>query len=338
MQLKYKKIFITGCCGFIGYHVTQKFLSKGFVVVGIDSINSYYDVKLKKNRLKILKENKKFKFYKGSISNKKFVFNIFKRDKFHYVLSLAAQAGVRFSIENPYTYIENNIDGFLNILEMSKVYKIKHLVYASSSSVYGLNSSKKSFSTSHSASHPLAIYGVTKRTNELMAHSYSYLFKLPTTGLRYFTVYGPWGRPDMALFKFVSAILDNKKIKLFNNGNHIRDFTYIDDVVEMTYRAVLKIPKGSKKINEKSSTAPWKIYNICSSKPIHLKKFVQIISKTLNKKVKISNLRMQRGDVFKTHGNNTDTLKELKYSPKFNINKGISNFIDWYLNYYKVNK
>ena len=238
-----KKILITGCAGFIGYHCVKKFLNKKFQVVGIDSLNNYYVVRLKKNRLKNI-NNKKFIFYKNSLNNKNFLNKLFKKHKFDYVLNLAAQAGVRYSIENPYAYVQNNIVEFLNLIEISKEYKIKHFVYASSSSVYGLNSNKKAFSTKDPASHPLAVYGATKRSNELLAHSYSYLFNLPTTGLRYFTVYGPWGRPDMALFKFVSNIIKGKKIELFNHGNHTRDFTYIDDVVEMTYRAVLKKAKS----------------------------------------------------------------------------------------------
>ena len=331
MLLKRKSILITGCCGFIGYHAAKKFLSKKFKVLGIDNLNNYYDIKLKKNRLKNLLIFNNFKFKKGNIANKKFLNKIFKENKFTYVLSLAAQAGVRYSINNPDTYLDNNINGFLNVLKNCKEYDVKHLVYASSSSVYGLNSTKKPFSTNDPASHPLAIYGVTKRTNELMAHSYSYLYNLPTTGLRYFTVYGPWGRPDMALFKFVSSILKNKRIELFNNGNHVRDFTYIDDAVELTYRSVIKIPN--------SSTAPWKIYNICSSRPVHLKRFIQVICKKLNKeKVLFKNIKMQQGDVIKTHGSNKVTIKDLRYKPRFNITNGIENFVKWYLEYFKIKK
>ena len=332
-----KKILITGCAGFIGYHCTKKFLSKQFQVIGIDNLNDYYDVNLKKNRLKNI-SSKKFIFYKKSLGDKNFLKKLFKKYKFDYVLNLAAQAGVRYSIQNPHTYVQNNIVEFLNLIEISKEYRIKHFVYASSSSVYGLNSNKKIFSTRDPASHPLAVYGASKRSNELLAHSYSYLFNLPTSGLRFFTVYGPWGRPDMALFKFVSSIINNKRIELFNYGNHTRDFTYIDDVVEMTYRAVLKKAKASSKISEMSSKAPWKIYNICSSKPIHLRKFVKIISRNLNKDVKIKNLKMQRGDVEKTFGSNRDTIKQLKYTPKFNINYGIEKFISWYINYLKIKK
>lgn len=329
-----KKILITGCAGFIGYHCSMKFLSKNFFVVGMDTLNNYYDVNLKKLRLKNI-QNKNFIFYRQSIGNKLFLNGIFKRYKFDYVLNLAAQAGVRYSIINPDTYIKNNLVDFTNLIEISKDYKVKHFVYASSSSVYGLNSNKKPFSVLDPASHPLAVYGATKRSNELIAHAYSYLFNLPTTGLRYFTVYGPWGRPDMALFKFVNNIFKGRKIELFNNGNHTRDFTYIDDVVELTYRAIVKTSKFRKNINEMSSSAPWKLYNICSSKPIHLKKFVNLISKNLNKKVKVKNLKMQKGDVEKTHGSNLITIKDLKYNPKFSIEKGINNFIKWFKEYNK---
>ncbi len=332
-----KKILITGCAGFIGYHCAIKFLKKKFFVVGLDNLNNYYSVKLKRDRLKNIK-NKNFIFYKKSLNNKIFLEKLFKKYNFTYVLNLAAQAGVRYSIQNPHTYIENNINGFVNLIELSKKNNINHFVYASSSSVYGMNDSKKPFSVKKSANHPLAVYGASKRANELLAHSYSYLFRLPTTGLRYFTVYGPWGRPDMALYKFVSNILRSKKIELFNYGNHIRDFTYVDDVVELTYRAVLKIPKSSKYINEMSSKAPWRIYNICSSKPVHLKKFVKEISNNINKKISVKNLVMQKGDVEKTHGDNKITIKELNYRPKYTIKKGIQNFVTWYTNYHKIKK
>ncbi len=332
-----KKILITGCAGFIGYHCSKKFLNKNFFVVGIDNLNNYYDINLKKNRLKNI-DSKNFVFFKKSLKNKNFLKKLFSKYKFDYVLNLAAQAGVRYSIENPHTYIENNILDFVNLIEISKEFAVKHFVYASSSSVYGLNSNSRPFSTSDPASHPLAVYGASKRSNELIAHSYSYLFNMPTTGLRYFTVYGPWGRPDMALFKFVSKIINNQKIELFNHGNHTRDFTYIDDVVELTYRAVLKKAKKSSKISEMSSKAPWKIYNICSSKPIHLRKFVKVISEELNKKIFIKNLKMQKGDVEKTFGNNRISIKELKYTPKYSIKSGISKFIKWYTTYMKKKK
>ena len=326
-----KKILVTGCAGFIGYHVTKKLIKLNYKVIGVDNINNYYNTKIKLDRISDI-GRKNFKFYKISITNKKKLENIFKKHKIHKIINLAAQAGVRFSIENPYNYIDNNIVGFLNILEFSKKFKVKHLVYASSSSVYGMNN-KKTFSIKDPASHPLAIYGVTKRSNELMAHTYSHLYNIPTTGLRYFTVYGPWGRPDMALFKFTKNISNNKPIDLFNSGDHVRDFTYIDDVVELTIRALKKIPKKKTSLSENTSIAPWTIYNICGSRPIHLKKFVALISKELGKKAIIKNLKMQKGDVKTTNGNNLVTIKALRYKPKTNVENGIKKFIEWYKKY-----
>ena len=298
--------------GFIGFNVAKKLLNLNYIIVGIDNINNYYDPKLKKARLKNL-YNKNFTFYKLDIRSKKLLEKIFKKHNPDFVLNLAAQAGVRYSIEKPKTYLENNVNGFLNVLELSVKYKIKHLVYASSSSVYGLNNNFP-FSTINVADHPLAMYAVTKRTNELMAHCYSYLYKLPTTGLRYFTVYGPWGRPDMALFKFVKLGLQ-KTIPLFNYGNHVRDFTYIDDVVEFTRRAIFKIP-NNKKLSNYSSRVKWIIYNVCSSKPVKLKNFIQEIEKNIKTKIKYNNLKLQSGDVIKTHGSNRITINNLRYVPK----------------------
>ena len=327
-----EKILVTGVAGFIGYNVTKNLIKDGYKVIGLDNINSYYDIKIKKDRLKNLK-NKKFKFYKTDIRNKKRLELIYKKYKPNFVLNLSAQAGVRYSIEKPKTYLENNIDGFLNILDLSVKFKVKHLVYASSSSVYGLNNNFP-FSTQNVADHPLAMYAVSKRTNEMMAHTYSYLYDLPTTGLRYFTVYGPWGRPDMALFKFVKLGLQKKKIPLFNSGNHVRDFTYIDDVVELTKRAIFKIPKKGK-ISNHTSTARWCIYNICSSKPVRLKNFIFEIEKNIKTKIRYNNLKLQSGDVIKTHGSNKITIKNLKYKPKINYKIGIKKFVEWYMWYYK---
>ena len=327
-----KKILITGVAGFIGFNLAKKLISLNHKIIGIDNINNYYDPKIKKDRLKNLK-NKNFFFFKSDIKNKKTLEKIFKKHKPNFIVNLAAQAGVRYSIENPKTYLENNIDGFLNILDLSVKYNIKHLVYASSSSVYGLNDDFP-FSEKKIADHPLAMYAVSKRTNELMAHSYSYLYNLPTTGLRYFTVYGPWGRPDMALFKFAKLGLQKKAIPLFNSGNHIRDFTYIDDVVELTRRAIFKIPNNEKKITNYSSKIRWRIFNICSSKPVKLKKFIQEIEKNIDTKIKFNNLKLQSGDVVKTHGSNKMTISKLKYRPKINYKTGIKRFIQWYKDYY----
>ena len=237
-----KNILVTGAAGFIGFHYSKFLLEKNYTVIGIDNLNKYYDKKIKLNRIKILNKFKKFKFFKNDILNFKFLKKLMKNSNISIIVHLAAQAGVRFSISNPESYISNNIKGFLNILELSKLFRIKHLVYASSSSIYGLNR-KIPFNVKHGASHPISIYAASKRSNELMAHVYSNLYNLPTSGLRFFTVYGPWGRPDMSLFKFIDLGTKNKKIQLFNYGNHVRDFTYIDDAVEIVYRVMKKIPK-----------------------------------------------------------------------------------------------
>jgi UDP-glucuronate 4-epimerase len=326
------KILITGVAGFIGFNVARKLLNLNYKIIGIDNLNNYYNPQIKKDRLKNL-PHKNFIFYKSDIRSKKLLEKIFKKHKPEFVLNLAAQAGVRYSIKKPKTYLENNIDGFLNILDLSVKYSIKHLVYASSSSVYGLNNNFP-LSTNNIADHPLAMYAVSKRTNELMAHAYSYLYNLPTTGLRYFTVYGPWGRPDMALFKFVKLGLQKKTIPLFNYGNHIRDFTYIDDAVEFTKKAIFKIPDNRKKITNYSSKAKWLIYNVCSSKPVKLKKFIEEIEKNIKTKIKFKNLKLQSGDVIKTHGSNKITVNNLKYVPKINYKIGIKRFVEWYREYY----
>lgn len=328
-----EKILITGVAGFIGFSLARKLLNLNHKIIGIDNLNNYYDPKIKKDRLKNIKCNN-FIFFKTDIRNKNTLEKIFKKYKPKFIINLAAQAGVRYSIENPKTYLENNVDGFLNILDLSVKYKIKHLVYASSSSVYGLNNDFP-FSEKKVADHPLAMYAVSKRTNELMAHSYSNLYDLPTTGLRYFTVYGPWGRPDMALFKFVKLGLQKKAIPLFNFGNHIRDFTYIDDVVELTRRAIFKIPSQNNKISNYTSKVRWKIFNICSSKPVKLKKFILEIEKNIGTKIKFNNLKLQSGDVVKTHGSNKITISNLKYAPKMNYKTGIKRFVAWYKGYYK---
>lgn len=331
-----KTILITGAGGFIGFHLSKYLLNKKYNIVGLDNLNNYYDKKIKINRLNILKGFKNFRFLKIDIINLNRLKNAFKKYKFEKVIHLAAQAGVRFSISNPDSYIQNNIQGFQNILELSRLYKIKHLVYASSSSVYGLNK-KTPFSEKNSASHPISTYAASKRSNELMAHVYSNLYNLPTTGLRFFTVYGPFGRPDMSLFKFVNLTLKNKKIDLFNKGNHTRDFTYIDDITEVIFRAMNKIPKSNNKakVTEYRSTAPWRIYNISSSNPSKLKEYISEIEKNLKKKFKFKNLPLQKGDVKKTSGSMNLTIKKFHYKPKYSLKYGINEFIKWYKTYYK---
>ena len=321
------KILITGCAGFIGFHLAEKLLTNNkFRVYGIDNLNTYYDVKLKQDRLKILKKNINFNFKKLDISNFVKLSKNFKENKYDYVINLAAQAGVRYSITNPDTYFENNISGFYNILEVSKKIKIKHLIFASTSSVYGEQSKwplKENFNTDK----PLSFYAATKKINEVMAYSYSNIYKLPCTGLRFFTVYGPYGRPDMALFKFVKNINSAKRIKLYNSGNHYRDFTYVDDIVESIIRLIKKPSKEK---------IPYEIFNIGGSKPHHLKKtFLRYIEKILSKKAKINNLPMQMGDIFKTHADTKKLQNKINYKPKTNLKNGINNFIMWYKIYFK---
>ena len=331
------RILVTGCVGFIGYNIIKKLIDKNNTVIGIDMINNYYDVNLKKKRLKqinLSRNKKNFSFYKFDISDIKKLNTIFLKHKIDIVVNLAAQAGVRDSITNPDIYLRYNINGFLNILELSKKYKVKHLVYASTSSVYGLNT-KLPFKESDPTSHPMQFYAVTKKTNEIMAHAWSHLFNLPTTGLRFFTVYGPWGRPDMALYDFVDKIYNGKKINLYNKGNHIRDFTYVSDIVDGIILAISKIPKKSisKNFKEDSSTAPYQIFNLGSGQKVKLKTFLRIIEKNLNKKAKVNYLGMQPGDVHATIADIRSPNKLIKYKPKVKVKEGIAKFVEWYLDY-----
>ena len=328
------KILITGAAGFIGFHVSKTLLEKGFRVYGIDNINNYYDTQIKKDRLKILKSYDDFYFKKINLGKGKSLDNFFKLIKPTEVINLAAQAGVRYSFINPEAYIESNLDGFFNVLNCCKKYKIKHLIYASSSSVYGLNKDYP-FSELSNVDHPVSLYAASKKSNELLAHSYSHLFGLPTTGLRFFTVYGPWGRPDMSLFIFVKNILENKKINIFGNGKMLRDFTYIDDIVDSIVRLVLKPPKKSKSINPSSSSAPWRIFNIGNNSPITLLEYIKIIEKILNKKAKKKYFPMQPGDVRATAANTDLLYKYIGFKPSTDLEEGINKFIKWYKEYYK---
>ena len=334
------KILLTGSAGFIGSTLSKKLLDRGDEITGIDNHNDYYDPKIKDDRVERLKKYSNYQHYKTDINDNDKLNKIFKTNKFQKVVNLAAQAGVRYSIENPLAYINSNIVGFAHILENCRYNKIEHLVYASTSSVYGANT-KMPFSEHDSVNHPLSVYAATKKSNELMAHTYSYLYQLPTTGLRFFTVYGPWGRPDMALFKFTKAILDEKPIDVFNNGNHTRDFTYIDDIVEGIVKTLDNPTTGNKNWNSKNpdpatSIAPWQIFNIGNNQPVQLMDYIRALEKTLGKKAKVNFLPLQPGDVQDTYAN-VDNLKEkFNYKPSTSVINGVTNFIKWYKDYYQA--
>ncbi len=329
-------ILVTGSAGFIGYHLTRRLCSEGFNVTGVDNINEYYDPSLKQARLSQLQGLDNFKFLKIDICNSKDLFKVFEEGHFQRVIHLAAQAGVRYSLESPHTYIQSNIEGFLNILEASKVYKIEHLIYASSSSVYGLNN-KFPFSSKHSTDHPASLYAATKKSNEMMAHSYSHLFGIPTTGLRFFTVYGPWGRPDMALFIFTDSILKGKEISVNNNGNMKRDFTYIDDIVEgiCLIQDIPPVTKESESIlMSDQSSAPYTLFNIGAGSPVGLMEFIKIIEDNLDIKAKINFQTMQPGDVESTHADISELFKKTGYTPQYSLASGVKEFVSWFRDYY----
>jgi UDP-glucuronate 4-epimerase len=345
------KILVTGAAGFIGYHLVNKLTSEGYKVVGIDNLNQYYDVSLKYARLReagiedvekssIIQSSTllNYKFVLLDLQDKDGIMTLFNNENFDYVINLAAQAGVRYSLENPYAYTESNLVGFLNILEASRIYKIKHLIYASSSSVYGLNSTLP-FSEDHPTEHPISLYAATKKANEMMAHSYSHLYRIPTTGLRFFTVYGPWGRPDMAMFLFTKAIKNGEAIKVFNNGEMLRDFTYIDDVVESISKLINKpaTPYPNWESNNPTtdmSSAPYRIYNIGNSNPIKLIDYIEALEGALGVKAIKHLLPMQPGDVLATHANTAKLIDEINYKPKTPVKEGVSKFVEWYIKYY----
>ena len=331
------KYLITGAAGFIGFHLSKRLLGQGNSVVGIDNLNEYYDVNLKKARLNELKDDPGFTFHKLDLVDRKGIEKLFSENNFDYVVNLAAQAGVRYSLENPHAYVDSNIVGFLNILEGCRHNDIKHLVFASSSSVYGANTMMP-FSVHHNVDHPVSLYAATKKSNELMAHSYASLYKLPCTGLRFFTVYGPLGRPDMALFLFTKAILENRPIDVFNLGKMKRDFTYIDDIVEGVIRVTDKIPEqdtgwNSDNPDPATSYAPYRIYNIGNNNPIELMKFIEVLEGCLGKKAEKNLLPMQPGDVHETCAD-VDDLINIGFKPSTPIEKGIKKFVEWYLSYY----
>lgn len=336
--MKRDKILVTGSSGFIGFHLVKKLCQLGYSVIGIDNHNDYYDVSLKEDRLSILKQYDNFSFYKFDISDKKLLHEVFINEKINIVINLAAQAGVRYSIINPDAYVQSNLIGFMNILEECRHNSIKHLIYASSSSVYGGNK-KIPFSTNDSVDHPVSLYAATKKSNELLAHSYSHLYNIPTTGLRFFTVYGPFGRPDMAYYSFTQKICNNETISIFNEGKMERDFTYIDDIVEAVIRLVPHPPcidKNWSGADTSSSFAPYKIYNIGNSQPESLMYFIEIIEKKLGKKAQKKYMGMQDGDVVRTYADTSDLEKTIDFKPRTSLEEGLEKFINWYIEYNNV--
>jgi UDP-glucuronate 4-epimerase len=335
-----KLILVTGAAGFIGFHLCNKLLQQGYTVVGLDNMNDYYDVRLKQSRLGILERHPSFTFKKVDLTNKKLLDTQFDEYNFPYVVNLAAQAGVRYSITNPYAYLNSNIVSFLNILEACRHHDVQHLIYASSSSVYGANT-KMPFSTHQNVDHPLSLYAATKKSNELMAHTYSALYNLPTTGLRFFTAYGPYGRPDMALFLFTKAILEGKPIDVYNNGKMKRDFTYVDDIVEAVTRLVPMVATPNKEWSgdhpdPATSFAPYRIFNVGNNKAVELTRFIEVIEDNLGKKA-IKNLApLHDGDVPETFADVEDLMEVVDFKPSTSIEAGIKKFVDWYKNYYEV--
>ena len=332
------KILVTGAAGFIGSHTAHKLLARGYEVVGLDNLNEYYDVSLKQARLERLTPQANFRFVRLDLADEGAMRELFAREKFPRVIHLAAQAGVRYSLQEPHTYIRSNVTGTLNVLEGCRHNGVEHLVYASTSSVYGANTNMP-FSVHKIADHPLSLYASTKRANELMAHNYSALFKLPTTGLRFFTVYGPWGRPDMALFMFTRNILEGKPIDVFNNGNHRRDFTYVEDIAEGVVRAAERIAQpdpgwDSNAPDPASSFAPFRIYNIGNNDPVELMRYIEVIEECLGRKAQKNFLPMQLGDVPDTFADIEDLVQEVGYRPATSVEVGVRKFVEWFCEYY----
>lgn len=334
------EILVTGVAGFIGFHLSKKLLQMGVEVIGIDNINDYYDVGLKQARLTQLKNYQNFQFYKLDVSDRTTIAELFTAHSPTKVIHLAAQAGVRYSITNPHTYVDTNLVGFINILEGCRHSQVKHLVFASSSSVYGANT-KRPFTVHDNVDHPISLYAATKKANELMAHSYSHLYNLPTTGLRFFTAYGPWGRPDMALFLFTQAILQDQPINVFNEGKMQRNFTYVDDIIEAVTRVVDKIPqptidKTNFTLDPSTSYAPYRIYNVGSAKSVKLNYFIEVLENYLGKKAKKNLLPLQPGDIPEADADVQDLEQEFGFKPSIPVEVGIPKFVDWYRSYYGV--
>jgi len=331
-------ILVTGPAGFIGFHLARRLLAEGRQVVGFDNVNDYYDVRLKRARLAILAESPAFSFVEADLADPSAINQVFKQHRFDIVINLAAQAGVRYSLENPRSYIDSNLVGFINVLEACRHHAVGHLIYASSSSVYGANT-RMPFSVSDNVDHPLSVYAATKKANELLAHSYSHLFRLPTTGLRFFTVYGPWGRPDMALFKFAKAILSGEPLDLFNRGDMRRDFTYVDDIIECLVRLIDRPAEfdpswSAASPSPASSNAPYRIYNIGNSEPVELRRVVALLEAELGKKALIRELGMQPGDVPATYADVEALERAVDYRPRVSIEAGIREFVRWYREYH----
>ena len=339
MTSEFKNILITGAAGFIGFHLAMRLLKEGFHVFGVDNLNDYYDVNLKKDRLRLLTEYSDFSFFQTDLSDLDGLTKIFSNQSIDAVVNLAAQAGVRYSLVNPHAYVESNLVGFVNILECCRHNHVRHLVFASSSSVYGANTNMP-FSVHDNVDHPVSLYAATKKSNELMAHTYSHLYNLPCTGLRFFTVYGPWGRPDMALFLFTKAILENKPIQVFNHGKMQRDFTYIDDIVEGVVRVINAVPVPNPKWSGDApdpgtSYKPYRIFNIGNNNPVELTRFIEAIEKALGKEAEKELMDIQPGDVAATYANIDDLYNAVGFRPETSIEEGIGKFIEWYREYYK---
>ncbi|MFI3272365.1 MAG: NAD-dependent epimerase [Pseudomonadota bacterium] len=333
-------VLITGGAGFIGFHLAQRLMTEGHTVVAIDNMNDYYDVQLKRDRMAQFSGREAFRFVEMDLADDVAMDALFAKEGFSHVVSLGGQAGVRYSIQNPRSYVQANLVGFGNVLEGCRHNGVKHLLYASSSSVYGMNTAMP-FSTHEAVNHPVSLYAASKKANELMAHSYSHLYNLPTTGLRFFTVYGPWGRPDMAYFLFAKAILAGEPINVFNNGKMRRDFTYIDDIIEGVYRVMLRTPEGnpdwnSDKPDPASSTAPYRVYNIGNNNTVELGHFIEVIEDCLGKKAVKNMMPMQDGDVAATYANVDDLIRDTGFKPSTTVEEGIARFVDWYRDYYKV--
>ncbi|WP_214858366.1 NAD-dependent epimerase [Exiguobacterium sp. s191] len=333
-------ILITGAAGFIGMHLTNRLTSLGHTILGLDNLNDYYELQLKKDRLQQLERLDNFTFIECDLIDKNKLDEIFKQYHPQYVINLAAQAGVRYSIENPYAYLDSNLTGFLNILEACRHYPVQHLLYASSSSVYGGNKVAP-FSTNHNVDHPVSLYAATKKSNELMAHTYSHLYGIPTTGLRFFTVYGPWGRPDMAYFSFTKDIIEGKSIKVFNHGKMERDFTYIDDIVEGITKLIPRAPEPNPEWDESTdelgaSFAPYRVYNIGNNQPVQLMKFINVLEEKIGKEANKQYMEMQPGDVLRTYADVSELERDIEFKPSTSIEDGLGKFVDWYKEYYNV--